>query len=376
MTTNYYDVAPQKRIVCGDARHVLRSEPAESVHVCITSPPYYGLRHYDAPASVWGEWRECNHRWEKRRRRGISGGTRSPLRRAKGRDNFQIVPRFDDAVCIECGAWLGQLGLEQTPEEYVEHLVEVFDEVRRVLRKDGVLWLNLGDCYWGSGKEGGERSDTNSKQKTSGGGTLNVVSQDDQPPSRSKHYTFKAKDLVGVPWMVALALRDRGWYLRSTCIWHKPNKMPESVKDRPIVDFEYVFLLTKARTYYWDYEGGLEPSKTDERQRRNMRCVWSIKNEGTDIEHLATYPAALVEKCLGPSLPAGGVCSLCGSPWIRGGQRGWRPQCRCGVDTRARPVVLDPFCGTGTTGAVAVKMHADFLGIDISPAYCSIAARS
>ena len=341
-------------VICGDCRDVLKTLPDESVQMCVTSPPYWGLRDYG-------------------------------------------VDR--------------QLGLEATPEEYVAHMVEVFREVKRVLRPDATLWINLGD-------------------------------------------SFSNKQLVGIPWRVAFALQADGWYLRSDCIWHKPNPMPESVTDRPTKAHEYVFLFAKSAKYYYDNEAvkeaNADPCRTSfsagkrqmsedmvvaagdkhrgfgatgrplseyAGQGRNRRSVWTIATRPYSGAHFATFPEALVEPCILAGTSERGACPTCGAPWERVvekekpprevftetakpetvsaigdhtvgmGQKlqdwynehpaqtsGWRPTCDCGGDP-VPCVVLDPFGGAGTVGVVAKRLGRDAVLIDLNQAYVEELAR-
>jgi len=290
-----------------DCLEGLKQLPDNSINCCVTSPPYWGLRDY-----------------------GVEG----------------------------------QIGLEKTPEEYVAKMVEVFREVKRVLRDDGTLWLNLGDCYNGSGGAGGDYNKGGLKEG--------------QPkyPGR-KIAGLKPKDLVGIPWRVAFALQTDGWYLRSDIIWHKPNAMPESVKDRPTRAHEYIFLLTKSGRYYYDADAIREPHKEIDRrfggdgthygtgvryhnnapkgvQRgawlgqhpkgRNKRTVWSVTTKPFKEAHFATFPPDLIEPCVLAGCPIGGV-------------------------------VLDPFAGSGTTLLVATQHHRRSIGIELNPDYIKIAER-
>lgn len=288
----------------GDALEVLRKMPAESVQCCVTSPPYYGLRDYGIPS---------------------------------------------------------QIGLEESPAAYVEKLVSVFAEVRRVLRSDGVCWLNLGDSYANDWKWGGA---TGGKHAAGLHGTQ---------VGRAKRRTgFKAKELIGIPWLVAFALRADDWYLRQGVVWAKPNAMPESVRDRCTTAHEFVFLLTKQPRYYFDadavsepcaekrYRGssftrgktasmrhGLSPVGTGprvERERRNIRSVWTIPTRSFPGAHFAVMPEALVERCV-----------LAGS--------------------RAGDLILDPFAGAGTVGVVSERHDRLFEGIELNPAYVEMANR-
>jgi len=297
----------------GDALSVLKTMPEQSVHCCVTSPPYWGLRDY-----------------------GVDG----------------------------------QLGLESTPDEYVEKMVEVFREVRRVLRDDGTLWLNLGDSYAGSGKGAWDNKEVQKEV---------YVPDKDSPQCKLKKVPqgLKPKDLVGIPWMVAFALRADGWYLRQDIIWHKPNAMPESVKDRCTKSHEYIFLLAKSAQYYYDNEAiketaknanktislgeksfskrqakgvGVEPSgngKSDNytvKEYRNKRSVWTVTTKPFKEAHFATFPPALITPCILAGCPVGGT-------------------------------VLDPFAGSGTTLLVATQHHRKSIGIELNPEYIEIAKR-
>ena len=303
-------------ILQGDALARLRELPDESAYVCVTSPPYYGLRDY-------------------------------------GMD--------------------GQIGLEDTPEQYVDRLVTVFREMRRTLRCDGTLWLNIGDSYAGSGK--GRMGDgspcATGKQATNRGSLAGVL-------QKAPKNVCKPKDLIGVPWMLAFALRADGWYLRQDIIWHKTNSMPESVRDRCTKSHEYLFLLSKSARYYFDAEAISEPiaessgkryaqniaaQKGSNRQpgktngpmkaappsfggampRRNKRDVWSTTTGSFRGAHFAVFPEVLIAPCILAGSPVGGT-------------------------------VLDPFAGSGTTGVAAKRLGRNFIGIEINPDYQQMAA--
>jgi DNA modification methylase len=254
----------------------------------------------------------------------------------------------------------GQLGLEDTPEEYVENLVAIFREVKRVLRDDGTLWLNLGDSYNGSGGAGGDYSKGGLKEG--------------QPkyPGR-KVATLKPKDLVGIPWRVAFALQADGWYLRQDIIWHKPNCMPESVKDRCTKAHEYIFLLSKNRKYYYDNEAIREPYQSKKEKprnkaaegynnsyvggrwsegvrdyysagKRNKRSVWTVTTKPFKEAHFATFPPDLIKPCILAGCPKNGI-------------------------------VLDPFMGSGTTGMVAAMYQRNFIGFELNQEYCKMAEK-
>jgi DNA modification methylase len=248
----------------------------------------------------------------------------------------------------------GQIGLEETPEAYVARLLGVFREVRRVLKPAGTLWLNIGDSYNGSGKANGCDLD-NYLQKS------NKSAQKTKPTNVKN---LKPKDLIGIPWMMAFALRDAGWYLRQDIVWHKPNPMPSSVKDRCTLAHEYIFLLSKCRKYYYDYKAIMEPAKYagDNRgargdarrgtgmnsvsgrtgELRNKRSVWIVNTKPYKGAHFATYPEALIVNCVKAGCPPNGM-------------------------------VLDPFFGAGTAGVVARNLGRNYIGIDLSAEYVEIA---
>lgn len=300
----------------GDCLEVLRTLPDESVQCCVTSPPYWGLRDY-------------------------------------GHD--------------------GQIGLEETPEAYVSRLVAVFREVRRVLKADGTLWLNLGDSYANGGPSGpqgasGDRASRAFTAERLGAGCLS--------------HGLKPKDLVGIPWRVAFALQADGWWLRQDIIWHKPNPMPESVTDRCTKAHEYIFLLSKSEKYFFDNEAMREPAtkgpqrmqadlETARRRsvgpmargeegfnhqyadpdrvwaadgKRNRRSVWTVTTKPFNGAHFATMPTDLVEPCILAGCPEGGT-------------------------------VLDPFNGAATVGLVALNLQRKYLGIELNPEYCELSVK-
>jgi DNA modification methylase len=367
------------RILQGDCLSVLRTLPEGSVQCVVTSPPYFGLRDY-----------------------GVSG----------------------------------QVGLEATPAEYVAKLVAIFREVRRVLRDDGCVWLNLGDSYapnWSS-------------QRGTGGGGF----KENDRERWTRLPDLAPKQLIGIPWRVAFALQEDGWWLRSDIIWAKPNPMPESVTDRPTKAHEYVFLLSKAEWYFYDSEaiaephaevslarakrnrfggkytgadpaehGSLkmgnnygpdgDPDKVCSPAGRNARSVWTITTKPYPDAHFATFPPELPERCILAGTSQRGCCGECGAPWERVVERvamevrrgpyrevrsengrlrtqvngtmtqaptstttGWRSTCE--HDAGPVPcVVLDPFMGSGTTGAVAVGNGRRFIGIELNPDYIEMA---
>jgi len=416
----------------GDCREVLKTLPAESVHCVVTSPPYWGLRDYGT-----GEWEggdpACDHSLPLGDGGAVRVDERIPFRTGK-QYTHQRVTGND----CRCGARRvdRQIGLEPTPEEHVAALVVVFREVKRVLRSDGVLWLNYGDCYAGNphyagGAVGGANG---SDHKPYHGGYASGTRGKISGPG------LKPKDLVGMPWRVAFALQADGWWLRSDIIWSKPNPMPESVTDRPTRAHEYVFLLTKSARYFYDADAIREPdvsghgsgngfkraarlSFLDEDgprgnetpwtpgAGRNKRTVWTINSQPFAEAHFATFPEALIEPCVMAGTSEWGCCPKCGAPWERvvekvghqqqkrwtgagrengclagGGHEGrtgewrctmtttgWQPTCTCKEPETVPCVVLDPFAGSGTVGKVATRLGRRSLLIDLNEAYMDIA---
>jgi len=257
----------------------------------------------------------------------------------------------------------GQIGLEPTPEDYVNNLIKVFSEVKRVLRQDGTIWLNLGDSYYGSGRGHNceqSRGKYTEGQYASASSALNIVDK------TAKHKFLKPKDLCGIPFRVAFALQERlGLYLRQAIIWQKPNAMPSSVSDRPTTDYEFIFLLSKSDDYYYQPQKEntqakvIEPRMMTERRDvynakysknngvkrsmfRNQRAVWSINTEPYPEAHFAVFPEELPERCIKAGCPEGGI-------------------------------VLDPFMGSGTTLMVAKKLNRKSIGIELNKDYIQIA---
>lgn len=365
----------------GHVLDVLRGMESESVHCAVTSPPYYALRDY-----------------------GVAG----------------------------------QVGLEKTPDEYVAALVEIFREVKRVLRKDGTCWLNLGDSYaGGNGRWSGD--DRLSAKQTTNRGCINQA--DFAVPDGCK-----AKDLIGIPWRVAFALQADGWWLRSDIIWNKPNPMPESVTDRPTKSHEYIFLLTKSERYFFDAEAvkesSVDPESLNGRNqryddkfaqhdpdgfartrmgfakiepgtlylKRNIRSVWTLTTRPFAEAHFAVFPPEIPRRCILAGTSEKGVCGECGAPWARVTEKtmpalrtvrsetapgqtahgllgtarfddpieiktlGWQPSCKH-KDDPVPATVLDPFCGSGTTGVVALRHGRAFIGIELNPDYVAMAEK-
>ena len=336
---------PLGRIVQGDALKTMRGWPARSVQTCVTSPPYWGLRDYGLDPWVGGDV-ACTH----------SDGRGTNVKQTKHPNGAEYpagAPHRggNPTECGRCGARrVGQqIGLEHTPEEHVARLVEVFREVRRVLRDDGTLWLNYGDAYW----NGGAEKRDGGHDFVDGGKAKLMAAKGIRMSARSETCGLKPKDLIGLPWMVAFALRADGWWLRSDIVWAKGvsfcptwagSVMPESVRDRPTRSHEYLFLLTKAPRYYYDREavrengtgrpsGNTEARLGDEYDRpghhraasipwdgsasRNLRSVWVINPQPYAGAHFATFSEALVEPCIKVGTSERGACPRCGAGWVR-----------------------------------------------------------
>lgn len=464
-------------ILIGDVREQLRvlRQRGTKVHCVITSPPYWGLRDYGTKPQIWGGRADCAHEWSapgKRHRGGPQGKTGELVTRDSAARNA-VGDIKTGSFCVHCNAWLGELGLEPTPELFCEHIVEVFREVWEVLRDDGTCWVNMGDCYatgaGGATNRGDGKMETNGRgepQATVKGyrggrgdstGKHGYRPDDTAQPNRMPIPGLKPKDLVGQPWRVAFALQAAGWYLRSDIIWAKPNPMPESIYDRPTKSHEYIFLLSKKPRYYYDHEaikepvtGGAKPrgngvnrkaamavpggwavgkgshSAIDHNKgprvkqnasfsaavaevvsKRNARTVWTMVTEPYPEAHYPTFPSSLPRRCILAGTSAVGCCPKCGKSWgrvvesepmvTREGSKhvgrkesmapgrghnaisgnmvspptsttiGWAPQCKCGVAERVPCTVLDPFGGSGTTGAVAKGLGRSSILVDLNP---------
>ena len=331
------------KIYQGNNLDTLKTFEDESIDCCITSPPYYGLRDYGTGKWVGGD-ANCNHIIEHSRVNSVCGvGTHSKMES----ENIPVGSTIIKTVCPKCGAVREdeQIGLETTPEEYIENLVTIFQEVRRVLKTDGILWVNIGDTYYGSGGgRGTDYHDVRTNVVQSGNKGFNDMKY---APVLRGHSELKNKDLMGIPWMLAFALRKDGWYLRQDIIWAKPNPMPESVKDRCTKSHEYIFMLTKSDHYYFNHDAIQEQVYPDDiynDERRNKRDVWAVRPSHYKGAHFATFPEELVYPMLVAGCPKDGV-------------------------------VLDPFMGSGTVGVVAKKNHRNYVGCELNSEYVSIAER-
>jgi DNA modification methylase len=408
------------KVTCGDCIKVLKEMPSGIVNTCVTSPPYYGLRDYGTAKWEGGD-PKCDHNPQK-----PDGGQREDRTLPLGRGGL-----FKD-VCGKCGAVRmdSQIGIEQTPEDYVAKMVEVFREVKRILRDDGTVWLNLGDSYWGGGWRGSKLSEHSGDIQK---GHLGTHCGEAMTMGTGRHPTIKPKDLMGIPWRVAFALQKDGWYLRQDVIWNKPNPMPESVTDRCTKAHEYVFLLTKKPQYYFNnevikeqsvsfhggdavgghkyvnegYQGGSEYFSDGS---RNKRSVWTVTTKPFSEAHFATFPESLIDPMIKAGCPKF-VCKKCGKIRENIVERKrmkrnefppsdprYRPNvyegayadingkadagytetkvvgltdCGCNAGFN-HGVVLDPFMGSGTVAVVANKNDCDFIGTELNPEYVAI----
>jgi len=313
---------------------------------------------------IWGGDSSCKHVWknekvEREIRTGLGLAKFSEQYRGGGHKQGKIEKfKIQRGYCSLCEAWCGVFGLEPTYQMYVEHSVQIFREVRRVLRPDGTLWLNLGDSYAGSWGNSGSRPELDGKTQNQRDKSVEYWARGgwderrERPPSSYKQPGLKPKDLCGIPWRVAFALQADGWYLRQDIIWSKPNPMPESVKDRCTKAHEYLFMLTKSPNYYYDAEAIKEPQADTEFTRsrykyspsagnyakkqnsdtnwnggelskhwgegsRNKRSVWEIATKPFPKAHFATFPPKLVETCIKAGTSSKGCCTKCGAPWVR-----------------------------------------------------------
>ena len=399
------DNPPTARLYYGvDVLTGLRELLTGSVHCVCTSPPYFGLRDYNTPPLVWGGNPKCEHVWGVELPPHHPGQVKQSLQTQLG---LAKIPADPTRVgkCLLCGAWLGQLGLEPTPQLYVQHLVEIFREVKRVLRPDGTLWINLGDSYArDAGKGQHKPGETGYKQAyiyDQGHGRASATADLDA-------LGLRAKNLIGIPWRVAFGLQEDGWILRNDIIWEKPNVLPESVADRCTKSHEYVFLFSQRERYFYDATAIVEPvdvpggrpcgPKNDASRNdfdstgtirgngttRNKRTVWTIPTHPYAGAHFAVFPPALVEPMVLAGTSEKGCCRLCGAPRRRilvpGDETrpdktvGWEASCVCGTGNKPC-TVLDPFSGSATTGSVALANGRDYVGIDLSTEYLQLAVK-
>ena len=337
------------KIEFGDCRETMRKWASQGIkaQTCITSPPYYGLRDYGTAKWEGGDV-NCDHVESENKH----GGQRAD------RNQEGYKKKYKD-LCKKCGSVREdkQIGLEETPEEYIKAMVEVFRCVWDVLEDDGTLWVNIGDSYCNT--NGFARASPEYQREG-----RNNMPANDRKLDKLHATGLKTKDLIGIPWMLAFALRADGWYLRQDIIWNKPNPMPESVQDRCTKSHEYIFLLSKSHKYHFDHvaikdpvkedwgtrdrtngkyhnEGtGLQPHSGLEKsyEMANKRSVWTVNTKPYSGAHFAVFPTELIEPCILAGAPVGGI-------------------------------VLDPFMGSGTTAQVAQDLGRQYIGCELNPEY-------
>ena len=413
------------KIICGDSLTELKKMPDESIDCCISSPPYWGLRDYQTAKWEGGDI-NCEH---------INKNIKQTFHKEQPKEE-EKKSRYI-SVCGKCGAKRidAQFGLEKTPEEYVAEMVEVFHEIKRILKKQGTCWLNLGDSYVSAPI--GHKSVESVFNSSTIGMKISPDVLQGAKFDKTKIPGLKPKDLIGIPWRVAFALQQDGWYLRQDIIWAKPNPMPESVKDRCTKAHEYIFLLTKSPRYYFNNEaireqpkmkdikelGGVSNYNNGKRENKNLKyaeikgankqSVWTITTKSFREAHFATFPENLIKPMVLAGCPKE-VCNKCGkarkriteqpewekhqskgmaaqdyegNPMYRGGSHNdglpYRSKtkemvgftdCGCNAGWSAG-IVLDPFMGAGTTALAAKNLKRNYVGIELNPSYIKMAEK-
>lgn len=356
------------KIIRGNALEVLKSFPSESIDMQVCSPPYYALRDYgNSTESIWGGYMDCEHEWNINERYVHRGSANNTVHGAILKGGLEVDWKTKDGFCSKCGAWKGQLGLEPDFNLYISHLCDIFDEVKRVLKKEGSCWVNISDSYSGNmGKKNGW-TDNNLGFSKEGAIESGVCLTNKNKFS----FSLPQKCLVGIPFRFALEMINRGWILRNNVIWHKSNCMPSSAMDRFTIDFEYFFFFTKNKNYYFEtqYEplarSSLKDNRLDKKPSKGIgkteqgnyamqrcgainsngrikRAVWNVNPKGFKEAHFAVYPEKLIETPIKACCPEGGI-------------------------------VLDCFFGAGTTGVVTLKQNKKFVGIELNESYIKIA---
>jgi site-specific DNA-methyltransferase (adenine-specific) len=343
-------------IIQGNTLNVLKQMPDESIDCVVTSPPYWGLRTYGTELQIWDSEKNCNHKWQTKNDTLHSG--RGDAQKSGKYSMRKAIPDTSifSEVCSKCHAWRGELGLEPTFELYIKHLMQIFDEIKRILKKTGTCWVNLGDSYAGSGGAGGDYNDGGIKEG--------------QPKFKQGIANAPSKSLCMIPYRFAIGMINHGWILRNIIIWHKPSCMPSSACDRYTVDFEPIFFFTKSQKYFFEQqfeplsESSLNDARLDKGREehigksaqkqfgcnnttiksigRNARTVWDINFEPFSEAHFACFPTELPRKCIRAGCPKDGI-------------------------------VIDPFCGSGTTCLVAKELGRQWLGIELKLDYVKLA---
>ena len=349
------------KFIQGDCLERLQELEDNSIDCVVSSPPYYGLRDYANEPQIIGGNKDCNHIWQTFKRDGNCWGI--PNRNIDGqaqtkKTNNSIVKEQEQKKCSKCDAWIGQLGLEPTYQEYIANTVKVFETFKPKLKETATIWWNVGDSY--------------SSTRWSNTPSTTGISQKHSDIVLKKIIDIPEKSLMMIPNRVAIALQMAGWYIRSEIIWHKPNPMPESVRDRPTSCHEKIWLITKNKKYYYDADAIREPTQDSyngkrglikkrykiqsamqdrvfnlgysKNLKRNKRNVWTITTKSFKQAHFATFPPDLIEPCIKAGCPENGI-------------------------------VLDPFGGAGTTGIVAKSLNRQSILIELNPKYIKIAKK-
>jgi len=361
----------KNKVYSGNSLDVLKTFPDESIDMCITSPPYWGLRDYGTEGQIWGGDDECEHDFKSSTRKLHSGSWGEKDNALPHQKNATILNwEVEDKTCGKCGAWKGELGLEPTPEMFISNLCDIFDEIKRVLRPHGSCYVNLGDSYC-----------RNPGQQDQSGKTGIKTFKYNYNFKHKKNYgsAYKAKSLVQIPSRFGIEMTNRGWILRNEIIWHKPSCLPASVQDRYTVDFEKMFFFTKNPKYYFKQQ----IEETKDSLQRNKRTVWHINTASFKDAHFAVYPPNLLESPIDASCPEF-VDKKTGKPRERvieknqdkvttyhdTGYQDGRD------DSEFEPgIVLDPFFGSGTTAQVAMSQDKDWVGIELNSDYEEISVK-
>lgn len=362
---------PVNQIIHGDSIEVLSGFPEESIDMVMFSPPYWGLRKYGEYKNIWGGDKKCEHNWDSYEQwlvnssSGVKGSKQNTNRGTIGTDGKRTITQ---TFCIKCGAWNGQLGNEPHPNMYINNMVLICKKLKRVLKKNGTMYIVVGDSFFGTG---------DGVPQTIAKGNLRDLPKKSIKRSKFISNWLRSKQLMLIPSRLFIALQNDGWLLRNKIIWAKTNPMPESVKDRYTTSYEEIGFFTKSRKYYFDMEAVLKPLKKSsiirakgksegikhgyrvnlkykrlyhkkilagEVKGRHPRDVWHVTAKSYHGAHFAVYPEEL---CVDPILAS------------------------CPKDG----IVLDPMCGSGTTCVIAHKLGRRWIGIDLNKDYCDIARK-
>jgi len=354
---------PLNKVLVGDNRKIMAGLPSDSIDLVVTSPPYWGLRDYGMDGVIWGGDPLCDHVFNEQdvpQRGNRDQGFNERWGNSAGQKKQETKNKINAkrGECIKCGSWKGQLGLEPNPQMFVDHILEISRGIKRIIKPSGSFWLNLGDSYYGSGKGAGTKLE-DAKE-------VYIMDKASVPKQSLRSNWLQPKQLLGMPWRVAIALQEDGWILRNCVIWFKRNHMPEPVQDRLTKSYEFFFFFVKSRKYYfdldsirvpkihnepWSLNANKKPYESnnprlnydkDDKKGKNPGDVWDIPTQPFPGAHFAVFPPSLIEPIIKSSSPEGGI-------------------------------VLDPFAGSGTALRVARKFRRSFIGIELNPEYATMA---